>query len=106
MRVKSDLVRWGAINGFAAVALGAFGAHGLKARLAPDLLAIYQTGVQYHVYHALAMILTGLLLAHTPENGRLRLAGRLFGAGIVLFSGSLYALALTGIRLLGAITPL
>ena len=90
---------------FIAVALGAFGAHALNARLAPDMAAVWQTAVQYHVWHALALLCVGLLLLHWPERGGLGFAGWLFAAGIVLFSGSLYALALTGMRGFGAITP-
>jgi len=89
-----------------AVALGAFGAHALKARVAPDMLAIWQTGVTYHAWHALALLALGLLLLHAPENAALRIAAWLFVAGIVLFAGSLYLLALGAPRIVGAITPL
>jgi uncharacterized membrane protein YgdD (TMEM256/DUF423 family) len=89
---------------FAAVGLGAFGAHALKARLAPDLQAVWQTAVQYHAWHALALLATGVVMLVKPEAG-FALAGWLFVAGIVLFSGSLYALALSGVRGLGAVTP-
>ena len=89
-----------------AVAFGAFGAHALKARLAPDMLAIWQTGVTYHAWHALALLALGLLLLHAPENAALRIAAWLFVAGIVLFAGSLYLLALGAPRIVGAITPL
>lgn len=95
----------GGLNGALVVALGAFGAHGLKARLAPDELAIYQTGIQYHLYHALGLVAVGLTAWHLSESGLLRWAGWLMLAGIVLFSGSLYALGLSGLRWLGAITP-
>jgi len=91
---------------FMAVALGAFGAHALKARLAPDMAAVWQTAVQYHAWHALALLATGILLTQDPARGLLGTAGWLFLAGIVLFSGSLYLLALTGMRGLGAVTPL
>ena len=95
----------GAVLAFVAVGLGAFGAHGLRGRLAPDMLAVFETGVRYHMYHALALILTSLLMARI--NGWLvTAAGWCFVAGIVLFSGSLYALALSGVTILGAITPL
>ena len=94
------------VAGLLAVALGAFGAHGLKQRLTPDLLAVYQTGVQYHMYHALALLAVGVLLAQAPASSALRWSGWLFIAGIVVFSGSLYLLSLTGVRWLGAITPL
>lgn len=89
-----------------AVAIGAFGAHGLKARIAPELLAVYKTGVEYHFYHALGLILVGLASFHLPESAWLRAAGWAMVAGILLFSGSLYLLALTGLPWLGAITPL
>lgn len=91
---------------FLAVALGAFGAHALKQRLPEDLLAVYQTGVQYHAWHALGLLAVGLTIVAMPGQGLLRVSGVLMAAGIVLFSGSLYALALTGVRWLGAITPL
>ena len=86
-----------AVNGALAVAAGAFGAHALKALLAPDMLAVFETGARYQMYHALAMAIAAL--AGT------RFAPALFLGGIVLFSGSLYALALSGIGILGAITP-
>ena len=95
-----------ALSGFIAVALGAFGAHGLKQRLSADLLAVFQTGVQYHFYHTFALLAVGLLMLHMPANGSLRWSGILFIVGIVVFSGSLYVLSLTGVRWLGAITPL
>lgn len=94
------------INGFIAVALGAFAAHGLKNILTPDLLNTFQTGVQYHMYHALALLGVGLLTLHYPNNPLLKTSGYLFLLGIILFSGSLYILALSGIRWLGAVTPL
>jgi uncharacterized membrane protein YgdD (TMEM256/DUF423 family) len=95
----------GAISGFLAVAAGAFGAHALKTRLPADLLAIFHTGAQYHLAHALALIAVGLWAARAPSQ-LAAAAGWLFVAGTVLFSGSLYALALSGVRVLGAITPL
>jgi uncharacterized membrane protein YgdD (TMEM256/DUF423 family) len=91
---------------FAAVALGAFGAHALKSKLAPDAMAVYQTAVQYHVWHALGLLAVGILLLHKPDSGALVAAAWLLVAGIGLFSGSLYALALTGARVLGAVTPI
>lgn len=96
----------GSINAFLAVALGAFGAHALKSRLAPELLTIWQTGVTYHLAHALGLLLIGVLLHQHAEGFFIRWAGWLLLAGIVLFSGSLYLLAITGVRALGAITPL
>jgi len=95
----------GCIAALLAIAFGAFGAHALKARIAPELMPVYRTGVEYHFYHALGLILVGLAAFHLPESAYLRGAGWLMLAGIVLFSGSLYLLALTGIRWLGAITP-
>jgi uncharacterized membrane protein YgdD (TMEM256/DUF423 family) len=94
------------INGFLAVSLGAFAAHGLKSALSEDLLNTFQTGVQYHMYHTLALLAVGVLSLYFPTQTGLRIAGFLFLAGIIIFSGSLYVLALTGIRWLGAITPL
>ncbi len=95
-----------ALSGFLAVALGAFGAHGLKARLSEDMMAVYQTAVQYHFYHTLALLAVAVLLAGGLQSAALRAGGWLFAAGIVVFSGSLYALALSGMRVLGAVTPL
>ncbi|MEK6707628.1 MAG: DUF423 domain-containing protein [Pseudomonadota bacterium] len=95
----------GAINAFLCVAFGAFGAHGLKQRLSVDMLAVYQTGVQYHFYHALGLIVVGLVLLHLPKSRPVVLSGWLMLTGIVLFSISLYALSLTGIRGLGMVTP-
>ena len=95
----------GALAAFAGVALGAFAAHGLKARLDPAMLATFETGVRYHMYHALALL--GVAWACTRWPGAFTLAsGWLFVAGILVFSGSLYVLALTGARWLGAVTPL
>ena len=91
---------------FVAVALGAFGAHALKSRLAPEMLEVWHTGVQYHAWHALGLFAVGLLMLHWPDRADLAAAGWLMVAGIALFSGSLYALALTGTRALGAITPI
>jgi uncharacterized membrane protein YgdD (TMEM256/DUF423 family) len=97
----------GAVNGFLAVALGAFGAHALKATLeAHGTIATYQTGSHYHLAHALALALVGLLAERTRHVKVLAWAGGLFCVGIVLFAGSLYALAVSNIRVLGAITPL
>jgi len=95
-----------ALAGALAVMTGAFGAHALKARLTPDLLVVWQTAVQYHFWHALALGLIGVLTLHRPDSRALRVAGWLKVVGLLLFSGSLYALALTGLRGLGAVTPL
>ena len=94
-----------ALAGFLGVALGAFGAHGLRARLSPEMLAVFETGVRYHLVHAVALLaLAGLM--NRLSGWLVTTAGWLFVAGIVLFSGSLYLLALTGVTILGAITPL
>lgn len=95
----------GAASAFVSVAAGAFGAHALKARLSADLLTIFETGARYQMYHSLGLIAVGLLAASRPS-GLLDGAGWAMLAGILLFSGSLYALALSGVRALGAITPL
>jgi uncharacterized membrane protein YgdD (TMEM256/DUF423 family) len=96
----------GALAGALGVALGAFGAHALKARLSAEMLAIWQTAVQYHFWHALALVTIGIVIALAlPGSTALRWAGWLMVAGLVLFSGSLYALAFTGARWLGAVTP-
>ncbi len=93
----------GAVNAFLAVAAGAFGAHALKARLEPDRLAVFETGARYHMYHALGLFAVAWLVARGADAARP--AGWVMLAGILLFSGSLYALALSGVRALGAITP-
>jgi uncharacterized membrane protein YgdD (TMEM256/DUF423 family) len=97
--------RLGAVLALIAVAAGAFGAHALRSHLAPDLLAVFETGVRYQFFHALALILVALAMDGAPSRA-LAAAGWLFAIGTVIFSGSLYALALTGVRVLGAITPL
>jgi len=94
-----------ALLGALAVGLGAFASHGLRGQLEVRLLEVFQTGVQYQFYHVFAMMLTGLLLQRRDCRG-LRLAAVLFLLGILLFSGSLYVLALSGVHWLGAITPL
>jgi len=95
----------GAVAAFLAVALGAFGAHGLRARLSPDMMAVFQTGVQYHMYHALALILVSGIMGRM-SGWLIQSAGWCFAAGIVFFSGSLYLLAVTGVTTLGAMTPI
>jgi uncharacterized membrane protein YgdD (TMEM256/DUF423 family) len=98
----------GALAGFLGVGLGAFGAHALRARISPEMVAVFETAVRYQMYHALALVLTSLVTS--PGAARtsawlVTTAGWSFIVGIVLFSGSLYALAVTGVTLLGAITP-
>ena len=95
----------GALSAFLAVAAGAFGAHALRARITPDLLTVFETGARYQMYHALALLAVAWA-SHHWAGTLLRAAGVLFIGGTLLFSGSLYLLALTGARWLGAITPL
>lgn len=95
----------GSLSAFLAVAAGAFGAHALRARLAPDLLAVFETAARYQMYHALALL--GVAWAVTRfAPGPVRVAGWLFIGGTIVFCGSLYLLALSGTRWLGAITPI
>jgi len=96
----------GSLAGFLGVGLGAFGAHGLKTRLSAEMLAVFETGVRYQMYHALALLVVSAAIGHLGSARLLVGAGWLFVAGIVLFSGSLYALALSGVTTLGAITPI
>ena len=93
-------------NGFLVVLLGAFGTHGLENLLSPESLATWNTAVQYHMFHAAALFGTGLLIENHPGIPLLSRSAILFLIGIVLFSGSLYLLALTGFSILGMITPL
>jgi uncharacterized membrane protein YgdD (TMEM256/DUF423 family) len=95
----------GGLFGFLGVGIGAFAAHMLKPKLTPELFDIFEVGVRYHMYHALAIVAVGLAAAQWPESG-VGLAGCLFAAGIMVFSGSLYVLAITGTKWLGAITPI
>lgn len=94
----------GAIFMALAVMLGAFGAHALKTQLSPEMMQVYKTGVEYQFYHALGLLLIGLI-GFQIESKWLRWSGLLIITGIVLFSGSLYVLSLTGIKMIGAITP-
>lgn len=95
----------GALLMAAAVALGALGAHALKSRLSPDMLALWHTAATYHAWHALALVAVGTLQMQLPRRTGLGRAALLFVAGIALFSGSLYALALGGGRAWGYVTP-
>jgi uncharacterized membrane protein YgdD (TMEM256/DUF423 family) len=99
--MKISFVTLGAIFAFMGIGIGAFGAHAVKNTISAESLAIYQTGVQYHLIHAMALVLVGMLGEKISP-----WVGKLFIAGICIFSGSLYALALTGIKWLGAITPI
>ena len=96
----------GGINTMLVLLLGAFGAHGLRTRLTPEMLAVYQTGVHYHLFHALGLLVVGLVATQIADSVWLKWSGWLMLAGIVLFSGSLYALSLSGLRWLGVVTPL
>jgi uncharacterized membrane protein YgdD (TMEM256/DUF423 family) len=96
----------GGLNAFIAVMLGAFGAHGLKNKLTPEMLAIYQTGVQYHMIHALGLILISILSERLNESVLVSWSGWLLFGGIIFFSGSLYALSLSGITKFGTVAPI
>ncbi len=98
-------IRIGAILMFSGVALGAFGAHALRGRLAEDMLAVFETGVRYHFYHALGLFVVAWLSEAHP-GGWVSGAGWCFLAGIVIFSGSLYILSVSGVRWWGAVTPI
>ena len=106
MNPLQNFIVVGAINGFLAVAFGAFAAHGLKSALSPGLLEVFRTGVEYQAMHAAALLVVGLLGQHARNTRLLRVAGWAFASGILVFSGSLYLLAVTDARWLGAITPL
>lgn len=95
----------GSLSAFLAVALGAFGAHGLKSRVSPEMLTIFEVGVRYQIYHALGLLAVGWAASRWPAGG-VTAAGWLFIVGTLIFSGSLYILTVTGIRWLGAITPI
>jgi uncharacterized membrane protein YgdD (TMEM256/DUF423 family) len=96
----------GSLAGFLGVAAGAFGAHGLRSRLSSDMLSVFETAVRYQMYHALALLITAAVIGRVGDARLLSIAGWSFITGVVLFSGSLYGLALSGTSALGAITPL
>ena len=102
---RSPWIALGALNAAVAVGAGAFAAHGLRERLDARALEVFETGARYQMYHAFAIVLAGLLATAGVSRGA-STAGWIFQVGIVLFSGSLYALALTGVKGLGAVTPL
>jgi uncharacterized membrane protein YgdD (TMEM256/DUF423 family) len=106
--VDRVFIALGALSGCLAVAAGAFAAHALRARLGPEMVDVFQTGATYQMYHALALVAVGMLMARFSSDGSawLTASGWLFLAGSILFSGSLYLLALSGTTWLGAITPL
>jgi len=93
-----------AISGLLAVAIGAFGAHGLKAIISPEMLEVYKTGVQYQFYHTFALLAVGILM-NFNQSKALKWSAYLFITGMILFSGSLYVLAISGVKALGVITP-
>jgi uncharacterized membrane protein YgdD (TMEM256/DUF423 family) len=95
----------GSVLGFLAVAFGAFGAHALKSRLTPEMLGVFETGVRYQMYHVFALLIVAAAIGRIGNARLLVMAGWFFFAGIVLFSGSLYTLALSGVGILGAVTP-
>jgi uncharacterized membrane protein YgdD (TMEM256/DUF423 family) len=101
---RSPLIALGALNAALAVGAGAFAAHGLRERLDARALEVFETGARYQMYHAIAIILAGIIATGAGRGAQT--AGWIFQAGIVLFSGSLYVLAVTGVKGLGAITPL
>ena len=96
---------FGSLLGFLGVVFGAFGAHALKGRLSADMLLVFETGVRYQMYHAFAILIVAAAIGRIGDANLLVLAGWFFVAGVVLFSGSLYALSLSGVGVLGAITP-
>ncbi len=104
--MRANYLFLGALNAALAIVLGAFGAHGLKTQLSAQMLSVFHTGVEYHGYHALGLILLGLFIRAHPTRGVLHASGVCMLIGIVLFSGSLYVLSLSGLRWLGMITPL
>src|SRR5438309_2951495 len=95
----------GAVLGFLGVTFGAFGAHALRSRLSPEMLAVFETGVRYQMYHTFAVLIVAAAIGRIGDASLLILAGWFFFAGILLFSGSLYALAFTGVGMFGAVTP-
>jgi uncharacterized membrane protein YgdD (TMEM256/DUF423 family) len=104
-RMERIFFALGAISAFISVAAGAFGSHGLKDRLSPELLSVFEVGARYQMYHALALIAVAWALSKWPGSLAVT-SGWLFVVGTLLFSGSLYLLSLTGLKWLGAITPL
>ncbi|MBE7679623.1 MULTISPECIES: DUF423 domain-containing protein [Paenibacillus] len=96
----------GAVMTMLSVAIGAFGAHMLKEKIGADAIAVYETGVQYHMIHAVALLIVGLTAGQLGVSSKLKWAARLLFIGIIVFSGSLYVLSITGIKVLGAITPI
>ncbi|KAF4325387.1 hypothetical protein G195_000908 [Phytophthora kernoviae 00238/432] len=96
----------GAVLTMLSVAIGAFGAHMLKESIGADAIAVYETGVQYHMIHAIGLLIIGLTAGQLGPSTKLKWAARLLFIGIIVFSGSLYVLSISGIKILGAITPI
>ena len=105
MKYNTNLLLLGAINGFVAVAAGAFGAHGLKTHISAERLATWETAAHYQLVHSVMMVVVAMAMESRSDSRRMSSVGWLFLAGIILFSGSLYALSLSGFRILGIITP-
>lgn len=95
----------GGVNAALVVMFGAFGAHGLKTKISAEMLAVYQTGVHYHLFHALGLLVVGVVATQIVDSVYLRWAGWLMLTGIILFSGSLYIMSVGGMRWLGMVTP-
>ncbi|MCB9799746.1 MAG: DUF423 domain-containing protein [Candidatus Omnitrophica bacterium] len=97
---------WASAFGFLAVAAGAFGAHGLKKHITPEYLSVFETGVRYQMYHALALLAVAWLFTQMPSSSTLKLSANFFVLGTIIFSGSLYILVLTSVKKWGAVTPI
>lgn len=106
MKQQSIFLFLGTTSAFLSVALGAFGAHGLKETMTPELLAVYKTGVEYQMWHSFGLIAIALMQQYDVQSKLLKWAGALMFLGILLFSGSLYALAILNLPIFGAITPI
>lgn len=104
--MRRTFIAWGSVLMALSVAIGAFGAHMLEGVITADELATYETGVQYHMIHGIAVLIAGILAGALGESRKLFWAGTLFIAGVIIFSGSLYVLSVSGIKWLGAITPI
>lgn len=104
--MQRRFITWGALLAMLSVGIGAFGAHLLESSISEDYMQVYETGVHYHMIHALGLLLIAVIAGQWGESKRLGWAGILLIAGIILFSGSLYVLSITGIKILGAITPI
>lgn len=104
--MRRTFIAWGSVLMALSVAIGAFGAHMLEGKISADELAVYETGVHYHMIHGIAVLIAGILSGALGESRKLFWAGTLFIAGVIIFSGSLYVLSISGIKWLGAITPI